>query len=710
MPGTWTIQFDIKKDAQKVAPLCRELGISPVTAVLLWNRGFCNVDSARRFLSADEGTLHDPFTMVDMSKAVERIDRAIEKGEKVVIYGDYDVDGVTSTAVLYLYLSSRGVDVGFHIPCRNGEGYGLNTGAIDQIIADRADLMITVDCGITASEEIVYAASHGLDTVVTDHHECHTDLPPAVAVVNPRRADCGYPFKNLAGVGVVFNLVAALEISHCKNEDRASVISRICREYCDLIAIGTVADVMPLTDINRYIVSLGLGSLADPKRPGVASLCDLAGQNGSGERRRRMTSSFIGFVIAPKINAAGRLADASIAVELLLSRSREEADMLAARLVEMNRERQDEENRIFKQAHEKIRREHDFENDPVIVLSEDDWHHGVIGIVASRVTERYHLPSLMISFDKDGVGKGSGRSIKGLNLVEALASCSDTLIKFGGHELAAGLSITRDRLDEFKKKINDYARENLSREAMESTLDCECELECNEITAEMIDELARLEPYGVTNPAPRFMTANAVICDIVSVGGDRHTRLVIEKNGVRMTAMYFNRQASSLPFRQGDRADLLYTLEVNEYMGKRTPQMTVRDMVPGAVVRERIEEKRALYDRIVAGEPVLRSLAAVPVRSEFADVYRELVSRFTNGNSRFGASELARSMRWPGENNFVKVKLIADILCETKLIDFTVRRDPGEDVYLFRVIPARGKTNLDKSSLYNRIRAAQYDE
>ena len=192
MPGTWTIQFDIKKDAQKVAPLCRELGISPVTAVLLWNRGFCNVDSARRFLSADEGTLHDPFTMVDMSKAVERIDRAIEKGEKVVIYGDYDVDGVTSTAVLYIYLSSRGVDVGFHIPSRNGEGYGLNTGAIDQIIADRADLMITVDCGITASEEIVYAASHGLDTVVTDHHECHTDLPPAVAVVNPRlQESCG---------------------------------------------------------------------------------------------------------------------------------------------------------------------------------------------------------------------------------------------------------------------------------------------------------------------------------------------------------------------------------------------------------------------------------------------------------------------------------------------------------------------------------------
>lgn len=708
MPTGWTIQFDIKNNADKVALLCRELGISPITAVLLWNRGFTDVSSARAFLSADDSTLHDPFTMADMPLAAERIGRAVKNREKVVIYGDYDVDGVTSVAVLYLYLESLGVDVDFHIPCRNGEGYGLNTGAIDQIVADHADLMITVDCGITASEEIAYAASRGLDTVVTDHHECHTDLPKAVAVVNPRRNDCSYPFKNLAGVGVVFNLIAALEISRCPAEDPHAVISRVCREYCDLIAIGTVADVMPLTDINRYIVTLGLRYLAEPKRPGVAALCDLAA-NGSGERRRRMTSSFIGFVIAPKINAAGRLADASIAVELMLSRSRDEADGLAARLAEMNRERQDEENRIFKQAQEKIRQEHDFENDPVIVLSEEGWHHGVIGIVASRITERYHLPSIMISFSDDGQGKGSGRSIKGLNLVEALADANETLIKFGGHELAAGLSITRDKLDEFKKKINDYARKNLSREAMDTPLDCECELECNEITAEMIDELGRLEPYGVTNPVPRFMTSSVTVCDIVPVGGDRHTKLVIEKNGVRITAMYFNMQASSLPFRHGDRADILYTLEVNEYMGRRTPQMTVRDMIPSAEIRERIEKKREIYKNIIDGAPISRSLGVVPVRSEFADVYRELVSRFSKGKSRFGVSELSGSMHWQGENSFVKIKLIADILCEVKLIDFTVRHVPGDDVYLFRIIPAKGKTNLDKSRLFNRIRVAQHD-
>ena len=708
MSTSWTIQFDIKKDAEKVAPLCRELGISPVTAVLLWNRGFTDLSSARAFLSADDSTLHDPFTMADMQRAVDRIERAIANKEKIVIYGDYDVDGVTSTAVLYLYLAGRGVDVSFHIPCRNGEGYGLNIGAIDQIIADEADLMITVDCGITASEEIGYAAAHGLDTVVTDHHECHTDLPRAVAVVNPRRADCAYPFKNLAGVGVVFNLVAALEISRNKNQEKRAVISRVCREYCDLIAIGTVADVMQLSDINRYIVTLGLKALADPKRPGVAALCDISSQNGS-ERRRRMTSSFIGFVIAPKINAAGRLADASIAVELMLSKNREEANRLAARLVEMNRERQDEENRIFTKAKEKIRQEHDFENDPVIVLAEDDWHHGVIGIVASRVTERYHLPSIMISFDSQGNGKGSGRSIKGLNLVEALADSGDSLVKFGGHELAAGLTITRDRLDEFKTKINEYARKNLSKEAIETPLDCECELECEEITPEMIDELARLEPYGVTNPVPRFMTASVTVCDVMSVGGDRHTRLTIEKNGVRMTAMYFNMQASSLPFTNGDSADILYTLEVNEYMGRRTPQMTVRDMIPSAPIRERIEEKRELYRQIIEGAPIPRSISAVPCRSEFADVYRELVSRFSKGKSRFGAAELARKMRWQGENSFVKIMLIADILCESKLIDFTVRRDPGDDIYLFRIIPAKGKTNLDKSGLYNRIRAAQHD-
>ncbi|MBQ7161574.1 MAG: single-stranded-DNA-specific exonuclease RecJ [Clostridia bacterium] len=706
MSGTiWKVKFNRETDSAKIAGLTSGLGIDRITAILLYNRGITDVDAARRFLSADPSVLHDPFLLTDMDRAVKRIEEAERKGEKVVVYGDYDVDGVTSVSVLYTYLKERGIDVFYHIPRREGEGYGISRSAIDDIVARGAGLMISVDCGITAVEEVRYAESLGLDTVITDHHECHGELPDAAAVVNPRRPDCGYPFKELAGVGVAFNLACALEINRRSDRPARETAAELCREYCDLIAIGTVADVMPLADVNRYIVMLGLDALREPRRPGIAALCSASSQGGT-DRKRRVTSSFIGFTLAPKINAAGRLDDASIAVELMLSSDRAEADELAGRLVAMNRERQEKENQIFREAREKIRREHDFENDPVIVVGEDGWHHGVIGIVASRVTETYRQPSIMISFSPDGTGKGSGRSIKGLNLVDALAACSDTLIKFGGHELAAGLSIERDRFDDFKKAINDYARKNLSREDMESALDCECELDCREITAEMIDEFGRLEPYGVTNPVPRFAMCDATICDIVPVGGDRHTRLVIEKDGARMTAMYFNAVAANLPFRRGEHADLLFTLEVNEYMGRRTPQMTVREMTPCEAVRNTLEEKRELYRGIIAGGGVSREIGAIPQRKEFADLYRELTRRFNIGQSRFGASEISHYFNWSGER-FVKVKLAVDVLCEVKLLDVKMQQTPGDDVYLFRMIPPREKTNLDKSHLYNRIRAEQ---
>ena len=701
----WKVQYNREADSAKAIELAQALRINPITAVLLINRGINDPDSARRFLSADPSSLHDPFLLKDMDLAVKRVEEAEKRGEKVVVYGDYDVDGVTSVSVLYTYLKNRGIDVFYHIPRREGEGYGISRSAIDDIVAKGAKLMISVDCGITAVDEVGYARSLGLDTVVTDHHECHGELPDACAVVNPRRTDCGYPFKELAGVGVAFNLACALEINRAPDCPWKDTALALCREYCDLIAIGTVADVMPLSDVNRYIVMLGLDALREPRRPGIAALCDAASQ-GSGDRKRRITSSYIGYTIAPKINAAGRLDDASIAVELMLSQDRAEADKLAERLISMNRERQDKENQIFREAREKIRSEHDFENDPVIVLGEEGWHHGVIGIVASRVTESYRLPSIMISFSPDGTGKGSGRSIKGLNLVDALAACKETLIKFGGHELAAGLSIERGKFDDFKKAINEYARKNISREEMDGALDCECILDCTEITVEMIDEFCKLEPYGVTNPVPRFAMCDALICDIVPVGSDRHTRLVIEKNGIRMTAMYFNAVAANLPFRRGEHADLLFTLEVNEYMGRRTPQMTVREMAPCETQRNALEKKRALYQSIINGEGVSRDAGAIPQRKEFADLYRELTRRFKNGINKFGAGEISHYFNWSGDR-FVKVKLAIDVLCEVKLIEVKQKQSHGDDLYIFRMIPPREKTNLDKSPLYNRIRAEQ---
>lgn len=699
----WNIKFNRDTDFGKAEALAKELGVSPVTAILLINRGVTDAEKARRFLCADADTLYDPFLLKDMQKAVARVKLAEKRGERVVIYGDYDVDGVTSVAVLYTYLTKRGMDVFYHIPRRDGDGYGISENAIDEIAARGAKLMISVDCGITAAHEVEYAKERGIDTVVTDHHECHGDLPDACAVVNPRRPDCGYPFKELAGVGVAFNLACALEIDRVPNASWKETTRRVCEEYCDLIAIGTIADVMPLCDTNRYIVMRGLSALEEPARPGIAALCDAAAPKTDNSRKRVITSSYISFTIAPKINAAGRLDDATLAVRLMLSRDRAEADDLAARLITMNRERQEKENEIFCAAREKIRAEHDFENDPVIVVGGDGWHHGVIGIVASRVTESFRQPSIMVSFTPDGMGKGSGRSVKGFNLVDALAAVSDTLVKFGGHELAAGLSVERERFDDFRRAINEYARNNFTRREEDNMPEAECELDCDEITVEMIEEFRRLEPFGTTNPVPRFVMCNAVLCDVASVGGDRHTRLTIEKNGVRLIAMYFNMPAANLPFRRGEHVDLLFSAEVNEFMGRSTPQMTVRTLIHGEAVRDALDSARGLYDEISAGRADARANGAVPQHADFALLYRELSRRFNAGDGKFGAAEIASLLGF-GSRGFIKVKLMTDILCELKLIDAQMRREASDDIYVYRVIPVKGKTNLDKSHIYNRIR------
>ena len=696
----WNIQFDIGSGMDRARSLAEAIGVSPLTAILLINRGMSDPASARAFLETDDGVLHDPFALADMDKAARRVEEAIASGEGTVIYGDYDVDGVTAVSVLYTYLRSRGLAVEYYIPTRSGDGYGISAGALDELASRGIRLLISVDCGITAVEEVEYARSLGVDCVITDHHECQERLPDAVAVVDPRRADCPYPFKGLAGVGVAFNLVCALEIARLPDEDPHDVLRRMCEDYCDLVAVGTVADIMPLSDFNRYIVTLGLRALASPARPGLAALCETAAP--SRAENARVTSSFIGFNIAPKLNAAGRLDDASLAVELMLDSDPARARELAARLVELNRERQETENAIYRQATEKIRAEHDFENDPVIVVGEEGWHHGVIGIVASRVTEYYRMPSIMISFDADGTGKGSGRSVKGFNLVRALGECGGLLIRYGGHELAAGLTISRDKLDDFKRALNEYARASMPDGAADSAPDVECALSGDMITCENIDELSRLEPFGITNPTPRFAVCDAVVCDVAAVGSGKHTRLTVEVDGRRYTAMYFNAAADTLFCRAGDRVDMICSLDVNEYMGRRTPQMTVRRLFPCAAVRGRVDAMREAYRDAVRGAGG-DAASVLPVRAEFAAVYRELCSRFSRGADVFYVSDVARAAGLSGLG-FVKVKLIADVLCELRLIDASCREAPGDDLYSFRVLPVRGKTNLDKSHILARLR------
>ena len=506
----WTVSASHEEVVRspQVRAISRELGITMPTAQLLVNRGCLTPEAARSFLSKEEEMLHDPFLMRDMDEATYRIAEALEDNEKIVIFGDYDVDGVTSVSSLYLYLKDHGADVSYYIPCRSGEGYGVSDAAVRKLAGDGCKLIITVDTGITAVREVETARSLGVDVIVTDHHECHDEIPDAVAVVNPRRKDCEYPFKELAGVGVVFKLLCALE-SVLNPENRLiDCVRRVSRKYGDLVAIGTVADVMPVRDENRLIISYGLSLIEETERPGLAELIDATTADSKSGKKKRITAAFIGYTIAPRINAAGRISNASIAVDLFLAEDRETAAPIARQLCDINRERQTGENAIVEEAYAKIAAEHDFEKDPVVILDDESWHHGIIGIVASRITERYSCPSILISFEgsENGeIGKGSGRSVKGLNLVDALGKCSDLLEKYGGHELAVGLTIKRENLPEFRRRLNEYARECLSEGQTESTLDAECELSPEDITLEQASELYGLEPFGVSNPVPMFV-------------------------------------------------------------------------------------------------------------------------------------------------------------------------------------------------------------
>ena len=495
----WTLH-ESKDDAgtkQDIRALAQGLQMSELCAKLIYNRGFKTVEQAERFLKNEESQLHDPFLMMDADKAVARIRRSIERHEKTVIYGDYDVDGVTAVSVLYLYLKEQGADVSYYIPSRNGEGYGLSCAALDRLKADGVEFIITVDTGITANEEADYATSLGIDMVITDHHECRAELPRACAVVNPHRPDCAYPFKELAGVGVIFKVICALEMDACRRAGRPVIdgVRRISYAYADLTAIGTIADVMPLVDENRLIVALGLRLIAKTERHGLAALIEASTSQGaksvnlssgvrSAPRKKKITSSLIGYGIAPRINAAGRISNASKAVELLLAEDSENAARMAQELCEINRCRQVEENRIAEQAYQRIEQSHDFDRDRIIVLEDNGWQQGIIGIVSSRITEKYGLPSILISFDGtarsedscEDIGKGSGRSIKGLNLVEAMNHCEDLLVKYGGHELAAGLTIERGQVDAFRRRINEYAAEKLDEKSLAVQLEADCEV------------------------------------------------------------------------------------------------------------------------------------------------------------------------------------------------------------------------------------------
>ena len=701
----------------EVRDIAAAIGASPIFAILLHNRGYRSADEAMRFLRFETSDFHDPFLLNDIDRAVERIRLAVANKEKICIYGDYDVDGVTSVSMLYLYLTGMGADVTIKIPKRDCEGYGMSSAAVDALAEAGVSLIVTVDTGITANEEIQHARELGVDVVVTDHHECHTELPEACAVVNPHRPDSTYPFSELAGVGVVFKLICAYEMTLCRERGESVLdgVSRICKKYADLAAIGTVADVMPITDENRLIVSMGLAQLENSPRIGVAALMDAANitqKDGKPVKKRKITSGTIGFGLAPRINAAGRISDSIIAVNLLLSDNEADAEAYAEELCIINKRRQIEENQIAEEAYEMIEQTHDFSRDMVIVLEHDDWQQGIIGIVSSRITEKYGLPSILISFSGSVIGephgadngKGSGRSIKGMNLVGALNHCADTLEKFGGHELAAGLTVRRDNVEAFRRKINAYAAETLSEESFAITMNYDAELRMSDVTLALAEELTRLEPFGVGNPAPSFVVKEVTVQRIMQLSGGKHTKLILVDGGVSICGVYFGVSVSELGFDAGDKIDVLFNLDINDYKNVKSVQMIIQDARLSESCRKIISEGKELYERISAGEGYRTEDNIIPVREDFAAVYTALRHEFRAGVSIMDMRTILKLVNSSDASriNYVKLKYILRIMNELKICDVV---EVDEDIFKFEFFFNTTKTNIEKSSILKKLKS-----
>jgi len=717
----WSVQYQAQNTEANasVAQLARELQITETTAKLLYTRGFHTASAATSFLNQAETNLHDPFSLLDITAAVERIFLALDNKERIVIYGDYDVDGVTSVSLLYLYLREYDADVGYYIPCRSREGYGLSTTAIDTLKSRGVQMMITVDTGITAIQEIEYAKSLGIDTVVTDHHECRPELPRACAVVNPHRADDPYPFKELAGVGVIFKVICAMEMTRCRRNGTSEIegLRRICRTYADLVAIGTIADVMPIVDENRLIVSLGLKLLENTKRPGLRALIDAASGNKNTDSRfppkkRKINSGFIGFVIAPRMNAAGRVSSASIAVELLLATDAQRAEDLAEELCNLNSVRQVEENRIADQAYQKIQNMEDDMCDRVIVLDDDTWQQGIIGIVSSRITEKYGLPSILISFDgatrgypsNDDLGKGSGRSIKGMNLVEALASCEDLLVRFGGHELAAGLTVRRQDIDLFRKQINQYARERITDDMLCISMEADCEVEMADLSLRLAQEIDALEPFGTSNPVPVLMLCGATLQRVIPMGNGRHTKLILEKDNVSMTAVWFGTEHTSLPYEIGDTVDVLFQLNVNEFQNVTSLQMIVQDMRISASYEHTLQQQHERYEEMRAGAKIFAEEDVIPTRDDMAIVYTYLRREYQLKHTYFPIRRLLSVLKQQGITNigYYKLKTIIRVMQELQFCEIT---ETVTDCFVFDFYFNPTKTSIDKSSILKKMKS-----
>ncbi len=660
-----------------IKEIAKALDVCEIVAGLIFDRTAKNVSSAKDFVSNGYDRFYDPFLMPDMKKASERILSAIKNKEKIVVYGDYDVDGITSVCTLLTYLKRIGADdCGFYIPTREGEGYGLSARAVKKLRDMGYGLMITVDTGITAASEISYAKEIGLDTIVTDHHECLNDengknILPSVPCVNPKREACDYPFSELAGVGVVFKLVCAIEMM-LTNKSVSEASEQIINELGELVTLGTVADVMPLYGENRAIVKFGLELMRDPKFVGLRELITLAsGYDFNQKDRKKLSTSLISFSLAPKINAVGRMGNAADAANLFMTDDQTVATARAYELCEMNVLRQKEENKILAQALEKIEKGGCGEH--VLVLDDDNWHHGVIGIVASRITERFGLASILISFapqgesDSSDLGKGSGRSIKGLDLVKALGECKNELVRYGGHELAAGLTIERKSVDAFREKINAYAKDNIQSDGNRGLICADAPINIESLNERFVNELYLLEPYGPSNPVPQFLLSGLEIVGKHPLKDGKHTKLVLSDGKNSITALYFGMSFNEFEFDVDDFVDVLGCAELNEFMGKKSVQLHLKAVVTSKAELQKLIKDSEVYNAALHGGPYPASM--LPCRDDFADVYRYL-KKHANGDSELTYPAMCKKIRPSGDFPYIKLRTVLDVMCEMSLITY----------------------------------------
>ncbi len=673
--GTWKIAAP---EEEKVKTL-QAAGYSTLTACVLCGRGFDTPEKAAELLRSD-APLTDPFLMKEMDAAVRTIRKGIEENTKIAVFGDYDVDGITATCLLTDYLRSVGADCVAHIPGRLEEGYGLNNGAIDQLYEDGVRLIVTVDCGITALEEAEKCARMGITLVVTDHHECKDELPKAAAVIDPHRADRTYPHTNLCGVGIAFKLAAAL---HGDQEE-------IAARYADLFCLGTIADVMPLSGENRRLVVQGLSALQQPKNLGVRALMHACGCD-----TQPITASTIGYVLAPRINAAGRMEHAELAVQLFLTEDPAEAAELAETLCRLNRERQATELEIYREAVASLRGRKG--SDSAIVLAGESWHQGVVGIVASRLCEEFCRPTFLICLNGER-GKASSRSYGGFNLFSSLSDMSDLLEGYGGHELAAGFTILRSNIDEFRRRICRRTEEFAASGQAKSALEVDCEVTADLLTEENVDGLSQLEPCGTGCPKPVFCISELTVERVSTVGGGKHLRLRLRApDGTSLQAIYFSAGNLSKKLEAGERIDAAFHLQINEYRGTRAIQLSLIDIRRTSV--------SYLFDRFSAGKPLSRieQAAIAPERADVVDVWHYLTGRVPSGwPVRSELSALASSIaEWTDERHSIRRTLSClAILQELGLLRFERERAMIE----ICLTPENGPNPLENSSIFRSLR------